>query len=752
MLHLILSPDLHLRFLYPPDAATPFKPGPEQVGQPIEAARLLIAADPGLTLDCRAVQKGAEVHPRRIGASAEEGYLRRVFARPGPDAQPLELIVTYEVGAMVARSELARVRSRLIGAIAAIPEPVAYFDDADRLVLCNSAYERIHGAEARQCLIGLSFEQILQRSPRDRNKADTPDRQERWISERIKNRHRTGFECEFRLDDGQWFREIDRATDDGGRVHVLIDVTGLKEATLRLEEVVEGARVGTWSLDPQSGAGTVNAHWAEMLGLVHADLDLIGFEHWRSLVHPDDVANAEAGFLDCLSGKAERFDVEYRMRHRSGRWVWVLGRGGVSDRFSDGRVRQMAGVLLDISPRKRLEGELRLRAAAMSATEDAILVTDPSGTVLDANPAHARLFGSNDPAELIGATWLNFFDVDAAADLASRAFPELRAEGRWRGEVQAQRSNGETFEQELSLTEMPEGEIVWVGRDISERKDLAREQQALRDRVEVAQRQEVVNLIAAGLTHDMSNLLAAVMHLSDPLLAGRRQAEDVLHKVHGLSLQMVEMLNPLRGVGMMGHATEESELGSLMSEAAQLVRLGAPDHHQFRTKLPEKGIWSVLEPIRLTQVLLNLGLNARDALELHAGEICFSLSEADELPDGVAIAAGTVPEAPFALFIVSDTGPGIPDDVLRRIWEPHFTTKGQRGTGLGLPLIATIVSEIGGGVAVCTTPGKGTSFYVLWPICEDDDMDPDARTIVRSSNGGGDHVTSHLRADEHRAH
>jgi len=521
--------------------------------------------------------------------------------------------------------------------------------------------------------------------------------------------------------------------------------------TRNLEEVVDGGRVGTWSLDPQTGAGTVNIYWAEMLGLVHPDLGLIGFEDWRALVHPEDVANAEAGFLECLSGKAERFDVEYRMRHSAGHWVWVLGRGGVSDRFADGRVRQIAGVLLDISSRKRLEAELTLRAVALGATEDAVLITDASGTVLDANLAHAQLFGVDDPDQLIGASWLKFYNADAATDLATRAFPVLRAEGGWRGEISAQRSNGAVFEQELSLTEMPEGEIVWVGRDISERRALARDQQALRDRIELAQRQEVINLLAAGLTHDVMNLLAAVMHLSDPILSDSKGAGDLLPKIHGLTLQMVEMLNPFRDLGRTGAQAEESNLGAIMSEAAQLVRLGASDNHKVRTKLPEGGLWSVLEPMQLTQVLLNLGLNARDAPEYDEGEICFSLCEADELPDGVEIAEGRVPDAPFALFTVCDTGPGIPDAVLARIWEPHFTTKGHRGTGLGLPLIATIVTEIGGGVAVRTSLGKGTTFYVLWPICEDADSDEDIWPVV-SSVRWGDSQAPLLRAGKDRAH
>lgn len=699
---------------------------------PIESARLLIAADPELALDCRAVLRGSAIPERCIGKGESEGYLRRIFARPGVD----EVIVTYEVGAMAARGELSQVRRRLNGAIAAIPDPVAYYDQADRLLLCNNAYRTLHVGLGPEGVIGLTFEEILRHCPREVPADLPPVQRDGWALDRAKTRQVPAFEAEFRLDDGRWFREMDQATEDGGRVHVLVDITRLKVATRQLEEVVEGAHVGTWTLDPVTGAGTVNAYWADMFGLKGKVPDLLSFEDWRGLVHPDDVAVAEAGFLDCLAGKAERFDVEYRMRHSDGHWVWVLGRGGVSDRFADGRVRQMAGVLLDISPRKRLEADLTLRAAAVAATEDAILITDASGTVLDANPAHAGLFGFEDPDQLIGAPWLNFYDADAAADVASRAFPDLRAVGAWRGEVCARRQTGEAFEQELSLTEMPDGEIVWVSRDISARKALARDQQALRDRIEVAQRQEVVNLIAAGLTHDLSNLLAAVMHLSDPILAGDRKPDDALIKIHGLSLQMVEMLHPLRDLGMPGTETEDTDLGSLMSEAAQLVRLGAPDHHRIKTRLPEKNIWSVLEPMRLTQVLLNLGLNARDALEHGAGEICFSLSEADKLPDGVELAGGTIPDAPFALFSVSDTGSGIPERIRGRIWEPHFTTKGERGTGLGLPLIASIVAEVGGGVAVRTQLGEGTTFHVLWPILDDVDMSAGSRSVVPPPHGG----------------
>ena len=116
------------------------------------------------------------------------------------------------------------------------------------------------------------------------------------------------------------------------------------------------------------------------------------------------------------------------------------------------------------------------------------------------------------------------------------------------------------------------------------------------------------------------------------------------------------------------------------------------------------------------QVLLNLGLNGRDALGDGEQEIALSLSLGDAIPQTADLEVWEIPDKPFALFSISDTGTGIKPEVRERLWEPYFTTKGNMGTGLGLPVIAEIVRETGGAIALETAPGVGSSFYVAWPL------------------------------------
>ena len=720
MLILILSRDLELRFVSHSEATPAFRPSTDTVGLPVKASKALIEADPDLPLDCRAALERGHVQTRSIGDPAGEGYLRRISVRKADDGRLEELVVSYEAGPLAPRTELNKVRRRLANAIEAIPDPVAYFDAEDCLVLCNMAYSNLHtGSRSDAAIVpGMRFEDILRHDLANGALEMSEEAQTAWLSQRLQKRRDPVYETEIRTPDRRWFRVVDRATEDGDRVHVLIDITSLKTAQSRLEEVELGSRVGLWSLDLVTGESSTNVYWAEMLGYDPDTMGTIGFEDWRALVHPDDLQNAVSGFNDCIAGTADRFEIAYRMRHRNGQWIWVLGRGGVADREPDGKVRQIAGVLLDISARKALEAELGLRAAAVEASADAIMITDGSGCIVDANPALISLFRAENLTDLLGHPWHRLYDRSAAADLAAEAFPSLRSDQHWRGEVIATRLDGSLFEQALSMTEMPDGKIVHVSRDISAIKALTRDQRALQEKLELAQRQEAINLLVAGLTHDFSNLLALISHLSDPASADAAIIKkiDVRAEIHNAARQMVNLLEPLQGCVAGTSALEEVDLVDIVRNATKLTALGAPRLLSVESDLPDQPMLTLVDPLRLTQVLLNLGLNARDAIGQEKGMIRFALSRAREAPEGVRLDVGQVPDAPFAHFIISDTGPGIRAEIREKIWTPYFTTKGGQGTGLGLALIAEIVRDVGGGIALQTEPGRGATFHILWPL------------------------------------
>ncbi|MEZ0468922.1 PAS domain-containing protein, partial [Phaeobacter sp. SYSU ZJ3003] len=466
MLILILSSDLELKFVTHTDVAKDFCPPTDNIGMPIEASKSLIETDPNLSFDCRAALKGKPGQIRRIVGASKEEYLRRISLRRSDNGLQDELIISYQAGALTPRLELAKVRQRFANAIEAVSDPVAYFDSEDRIVLCNTAYANLHTklGSGSVVLPGMKFEEILRQDLENGALEVSKEAQDAWLSERLKKRRDAVFETEIRTRDRRWFRVIDRLTVDGDRVHLLIDISKLKTAQRQLEEVEAGSKVGLWSLNLETGEGLVNRHWEEMFGFEQNTLNPVGFEGWRTLVHPDDLPTAMSGFDDCIAGIKDRFEVEYRMRHKEGHWVWVLSRGGIADRDAEGRVYQMAGVLIDISTRKELEGDLNLRAAAVQASADAIMVTDASGEIIDANSALLRLFRAQKQEEILGYPWYRLYARSAAAKLAAEAFPAIRIHQQWRGEVISTRLDGSQFEQAISMTEMPDGKIVHVSR------------------------------------------------------------------------------------------------------------------------------------------------------------------------------------------------------------------------------------------------------------------------------------------------
>ena len=716
MLTLILSKDHKIRFISP-DATASFRPHPAHLDQPIEAAEGLMAVDPGLSMDCRSVLRGGPAVARETHPSGGEGYLRRIMLRAAGDGQAEELIVNYEPSMSAQRLELTQVRKHLADALGSVQDPFAYYDEYDCLVHFNQAYARLHGSSEGEIIAGMLFEEILRRDLRN-GLIDIPlEQHEQWLRNRLAQRERQVFEEEMRLCDGRWFRVMERSTAGGSRVHVLVDITDITTAQVALQQVISGAQAATWTVNLATGESDVNDRWIEMLGLDRQAVISLGFEGWRALVHPEDVAAAEAGFLQCADGTSAAFEVEYRLRHRLGHWVWVMGRGGVSDYHADGRSARISGVLLDISRQKRLEAELAIQSAAITATEEGITITDNAGIILYTNPAHAAMFGHDDPKSLTTQPWHRLYSPQVAARLAAEAFPALRGRGHWAGQAEALRADGGTFEQELSLTEMPDGKIICINRDVSARNAIERERLQIRDRVELAQRQEIVNLLAAGLTHDLTNLITIISHFSDPTLeeAGVRLPQ-ALKNIHVTARQAVSLLEPIRSLGTGNRETKETDLAGLLNEAVGVLRLGAPYTLKITADLPDEPIIAQVDPLKLMQVLLNLGLNGRDALGDGEQEIALSLSLGDAIPQTADLEVGEIPDKPFALFSISDTGTGIKPEVRDRLWEPYFTTKGNMGTGLGLPVIAEIVRETGGAIALETAPGVGSSFYVAWPL------------------------------------
>ncbi len=385
-----------------------------------------------------------------------------------------------------------------------------------------------------------------------------------------------------------------------------------------------------------------------------------------------------------------------------------------------------AAIIRDISARKQADNEriatearLARQVAAIEASDDGIAITDPEGNFIFMNRAHALMFGYEGPAALTGMPWSTLYDPLEGTRISEEAIPILFETGQWRGETQGRRRDGSPIEQEIALSLSPEGGIVCVTRDVGDRRTMEREKARLREQLMLAQRQEVVGQLASGIAHDFNNLIAAISGTAE--LLRNIDNERVCH--HALRIQsaastatgLVEKLLTL------GRRVPQPKLVDIRRTVWDVRDLVAPSLtdplHRIELELPSAPLMAKTDDTELNQVVLNLVLNARDALPPgQIGRIKLEvIADRDYCPEGTLV-VGTVPQVPAAVIRVSDTGCGIAPDDLGRVFEPFFTHKGEAGTGLGLAVVAGIIASNNGALAIQSWRDCGTIFEVWWPL------------------------------------
>ncbi|RNJ63896.1 MAG: PAS domain S-box protein [Porphyrobacter sp. IPPAS B-1204] len=385
-----------------------------------------------------------------------------------------------------------------------------------------------------------------------------------------------------------------------------------------------------------------------------------------------------------------------------------------------------AAIIRDISARKAADAErvatearLARQVAAIEASDDGIALTNAEGDFIFMNRAHAAMFGFPDPAALIGRAWSVLYAPDEARRINDEAMPVLFAQGQWRGETQGLKADGTLIEQEIALSLAPEGGIVCVTRDVGDRRGMEREKARLREQLMLAQRQEVVGQLASGIAHDFNNLIAAISGTAELL----RHIDDNRVRHHALRIQsaaataagLVEKLLTL------GRRVPHPKLVDLRRTVWNVRDLVAPSLtdplHRIELELPSAPLMALTDDTELNQVVLNLALNARDALRPgETARIKLEVLNAEGTQPSGKLVLGTVPQVPAALIRVSDTGIGIQPEELEQVFEPFFTHKGEAGTGLGLAVVAGIIAHNNGALAIQSWPDCGTVFEVWWPL------------------------------------
>jgi PAS domain S-box-containing protein len=369
------------------------------------------------------------------------------------------------------------------------------------------------------------------------------------------------------------------------------------------------------------------------------------------------------------------------------------------------------GFLRDISERKRGEKRLHEQASLLDHAQDAIIVRDLDDRVMYWNKGAERLYGWT-AAEAMGRSVVALFFRDPAPFRAATA--HVMKEGQWLGELQKFVKNGSmrTVESRWTLVRDGDGNptsVMLIDTDVTEKKNL--EQQFFR-----AQRMESIGTLAGGIAHDLNNVLAPIM-MSVDLLRQTVTAPDDRELLDNIAVSsrrgadmVAQVLSFARG---MDGRRIQVRAKHLIGDAEKLVTDTFPKNIAIKT-LVRPDLWTIVgDPTQLHQVMVNLCVNARDAMP-DGGHISIT-AENEAIVNGDGAATGT-PSGNYVRIEVEDTGAGMSSDVLARIFDPFFTTKDiGKGTGLGLSTSLGIVTSHGGSIRVDSEIGRGTRFRILLP-------------------------------------
>ena len=366
----------------------------------------------------------------------------------------------------------------------------------------------------------------------------------------------------------------------------------------------------------------------------------------------------------------------------------------------------------ELRNRLRVEHELqrseeRFRLFSEAAFEG--LLIHERGVIRDLNSALARMFGYA-AEQMIGREVWQFMTPESRAVAQPRV--EAGEEGAY--ELTGVRRNGETFPIEVRVKNLSwEGQRLRVVavRDITERKRLERQ-------LSEAQKMETVGRLAGGVAHDFNNLLTVItgygqmlleeLHEGDPRHTAVREILSAAQKAAALARQLLafgrrQVLQP-----------RVVRVNALVGETGKLLRRVIGEHIEIRLELePDAGNVRV-DPTQLEQVLLNLALNARDAMT--AGGLLTLRTARMDLEARPIEGTGELLTGPYVMLAVEDTGHGMDETTRRRIFEPFFSTKPlSEGAGMGLAVVYGIVRQHGGAIEVESAPGRGSVFRVFLP-------------------------------------
>lgn len=382
-------------------------------------------------------------------------------------------------------------------------------------------------------------------------------------------------------------------------------------------------------------------------------------------------------------------------------------------RSADGAIVGISKVARDITDRKRAADE-RIASEARYRTlfeyaPAGIVIANAKGVYLDANAQLCQMLGYT-REELIGKSGVDIV-VPSEVAYIQPALDAIGSGGSYTREWLFRRKDGSTLSTEVIATLMPDGNLLGIIRDISER-------QRLESQLRQAQKMEAVGQFAAGVAHDFNNQITVVVgfaQLIKEMLPPQDPTQKMLEEVFNAGQRSASLTQQLLAFSRKQVlAPKVIDLNEIILNTEKMLRrmIGEDVELVFS---PRAGLEQVLaDPGQIEQVLFNLAVNARDAMP-QGGKLTIETNNVELDEHYCRTHAGALP-GQYVMLAVTDSGMGMMAEIKKRIFEPFFTTKEVgKGTGLGLAVVHGIIKQSGGNIEVYSEPNVGTCFKIYFP-------------------------------------
>ena len=427
---------------------------------------------------------------------------------------------------------------------------------------------------------------------------------------------------------------------------------------------------------------------------------------------------------DAIAKSAQKMDAflfEQGLTKPDGSAAWIQVKS-IPHKLDNGDIL-WDGILLDISDQKSAEGSLlykqKLYKTILQTVIDGFWLCDIDGRILEVNEAYCRMSGYSEHEVLS----LDIEDLDHVFSHQEihGIIEKVIIHGHDHFETRHRRKDGSVYDVEVIVQYIPDegGNLFIFLRDISERVKTERINKKLQSQLHQSQKMEAIGTMAGGIAHDFNNILTVILGYAQMARAKSPEGSRIKAQMDSLfnaGKRATDLVQQILAFSRSSDRTQSAvDFYQVITEALKLIRSLIPSSIELRNELQEIKAFVMADPTELHQIILNLSINAYHAIGDEAGVLSIG-SQLVNINQMDAFHNGLLTPGEYILLSVKDTGAGIEQAIINKIFDPYFTTKSMgEGTGLGLSVVHGIVSSYGGAIRVYSEKGVGTTFKIYLP-------------------------------------